>query len=121
MPMTHSCTFHFSSDELSPVNNLVNCTYDNNCWTSKNFLQLNIDKTEILVVGPKKHSQKIYSHLDLLSLKDSEQVVLDSDLNFEKHISNITNTAFKKIYQNLEHSFLKLTLRNWCMQLSQAG
>lgn len=41
-----------SCDAMVVVNNLVNCINDINCWISKNFLQLNTDKTEILVVGP---------------------------------------------------------------------
>ncbi len=86
-----------SSDDLSPVNKLANCINDINCWMYRNLLQLNTDKTEMLTVGPKR--QKMYSHLASLSLKYSEQVrklgiILDTDLSFENHITNITRKVF---------------------------
>lgn len=58
-----------------------------------------MNKTEILVVGPKKQQQEITSYLLSHNLKASEQVrnlgiILDTDLNFKNHISNITRSSF---------------------------
>lgn len=55
---------------------------------SNNFLQLNNSKTEILVVGPIKQRQIVYSHLDSLCLKYSEQVknlkvITDADISWK--------------------------------------
>ena len=69
------------------------------CRYILNFLQLNSDKTEIIVCGPQKQRESVISHLETLSLKHNYQVrnlgvILDSDLNFNSHIKSITSAAF---------------------------
>lgn len=59
---------------------------------TKIFLQLNKDKTEILVVGYRGQREEINSKLISLSLKHIEQfrnlgVILDSELNITSHIT----------------------------------
>ncbi len=66
---------------------------------SHNVLQLNKDKTEILVIRNDVRRGSIASHLDSLSLKTSNQAknlgtIFDSDLSFKKHISIVTKTAY---------------------------
>ena len=66
---------------------------------SNNFLKLNEDKTEILVVGPKTKREKLIKNLGTLtpwtkSEVTSLGVVIDSDLNFNSHINKITKTSF---------------------------
>ena len=56
------------------VNNLVQCISDIKEWMSNNFLKLNDDKTEILLVGPKDLRDQIYSLLLPLSVKPCEYV-----------------------------------------------
>jgi len=68
-------------------------------WMQNNFLQLNSDKTEIIVCGPQKQRESVISHLETLSLKPNNQVrnlgvMLDPDLNFNSHIKSITSAAF---------------------------
>ena len=51
-----------------------------------NFLQLNQDKTEVLVIGPEAHREKLNLKLKALASNTSEQVknlgvILDSKLN----------------------------------------
>ena len=80
------------------MNDLIRCMILNIGWP-KIFLQLNEDKTEILLVGPKTLRHQMHSFLTLLSVKPCEHakklgVILDADLNFQKHISNISKTAF---------------------------
>ena len=58
---------------------------------SQNFLQLNQDKTEVLVIGEKAEREKLSAHLKTLALNTKHQarklgVIFDSDLNFETHI-----------------------------------
>ena len=65
----------------------------------QNFLQLNTDKTEIVVFGPKEQRSKVTAHLESMTLKPTNQarnlgVVLDSDLNFNSHIKTITKSAY---------------------------
>ena len=66
---------------------------------SSNFLQLNNDKTEILVIRAKTNRQKISFKLSQLSLESVTQVRnlgvnLDTDLTFQSHISSIIETRF---------------------------
>ncbi len=64
-----------------------------------NFLLLNSDKTEILLIGPKNCTQNILDlQLDGCTVTSSTVknlgVILDSKLFFENHISHVTKTAF---------------------------
>ncbi len=68
---------------------------------TSNFLLLNSDKTEILLIGPKNSTQNLLDHnlqLDGCNVTSSTVtnlgVILDSNLSFENHISNVTKTAF---------------------------
>ncbi len=68
---------------------------------TSNFLLLNSDKTEILLIGPKNSTQNILDYnlqLDRCNVTSSTVtnlgVILDSNLSFENHISNVTKTAF---------------------------
>jgi len=57
---------------------------DIKCWMTCNFLLLNSDKTEVLLIGKKKKK---------LPTKPLA-IQLDSNLSFESHISYVTRTAF---------------------------
>ncbi len=68
---------------------------------TSNFLLLNSDKTEILLIGPKDSPQNLLDYnlqLDGCNVTSSTVknlgVILDSNLSFENHISNVTKTAF---------------------------
>ncbi len=68
---------------------------------TNNFLLLNSDKTEILLIGPKNSTQKLLDHnlqLDGCTVTSSTvknlAVILDSNLSFENHISHVTKSAF---------------------------
>ncbi len=68
---------------------------------TNNFLLLNSDKTEILLIGPKNSTQNRLDHnlqLDRCTVTSSTVknlgVILDSNLSFENHISHVTKTAF---------------------------
>ncbi len=64
---------------------------------TNNFLLLNSDKTEILLIGPKNSTHNLLD-LDGCTVTSSTVrnlgVILDSNLSFENHISNVTKTAF---------------------------
>ncbi len=68
---------------------------------TSNFLLLNSDKTEILLIGPKNSTQNLLDYnlqLDGCNVTSSTVknlgVILDSNLSFENHISSVTKTAF---------------------------
>ncbi len=66
---------------------------------TNNFLLLNSDKTEILLIGPKNSTQNILDHnlqLDGCTVTSSGVknlgVILDSNLSIENHISHVTKS-----------------------------
>ncbi len=66
---------------------------------SNNFLQLNKDKTELMVIGAKTHREEISSRLSQLALESVTQarnlgVILDSELTFQSHIDSVVKTGF---------------------------
>ncbi len=72
-------------------------------WSTptSNFLLLNSDKTEILIIGPKNSTQILLDYnlqLDGCNVTSSTVknlgVILDNNLSFENHTSNVTKTAF---------------------------
>ena len=65
----------------------------------QNFLQLNNDKTEAIVFGARDEQLKVSAQLKSVMLESRHQarnlgVVIDSDLNFKKHIKSITKSAY---------------------------
>ena len=88
-----------SPDDTGPIDALFNCISEIEYWMAQNFLQLNQDKTEILVIGPEALREKLNFKLDALQIKPSDKiknlgVVFDSDLSFEHHIRQITKIGF---------------------------
>ncbi|XP_041946065.1 uncharacterized protein LOC121707480 [Alosa sapidissima] len=88
-----------SPNDTSPIANLIQCIERMNTWMSNNFLQLNKDKTEVLVIGPKPQRELISNNLNTLAqnikpLANNLGVLLDPDLNFESHINHVTSCAF---------------------------
>ncbi len=88
-------------DETSKLSKLTECVKNIKDWMTSNFLLLNSDKTEILLVGPKNSTQNLLDYnlqLDGCNVTSSTVknlgVILDSNLSFENHISHVTKTAF---------------------------
>lgn len=82
-----------SPTNLSPLDDLFNCIPAIKLWMTHNVLQLNNDKTEVLVVGPKELRQKMYPVLASKSIRNLG-VIIDPNLNFHEHILNITKTFY---------------------------
>ncbi len=69
---------------------------------TSNFLLLNSEKTEVLIIGPKNptcNNLEHYLTLDGCSVNSSSSVrnlgvLFDSNLSFESHVSSICKTAF---------------------------
>ncbi|KAI2644828.1 putative RNA-directed DNA polymerase from transposon BS [Labeo rohita] len=88
-------------DETSEISKLTECVKNVKDWMTNNFLLLNSDKTEILLIGPKNNTQNLLTYnlqLDGCTVTSttvkSLGVILDSNLSFENHISHVTKTAF---------------------------
>ena len=85
-----------NKDALHP---LLNCFSSIVQWMNGNFLKLNEDKTEVLIIGMDAQRDEIINRLGNLALQvkpivKNLGVILDPDLNFDNHISNVTKTAF---------------------------
>ena len=52
-----------SPDDLEPVDVLLNCILNIRSWMAENFLQLNQDKTEVLIFGPENKREMILPKL----------------------------------------------------------
>ena len=88
-----------SPDDTGPMDTLLKCIADIKSWMANNFLQLNQDKTEVLVIGPEAHREKLNFKLKALAFNTPEQVknlgvILDSKLNFNAHIKSIVKIGF---------------------------
>ncbi len=88
-------------DETSKLSKLTECFKNIKDWMTSNFLLLNSEKTEILLIGPKTSTQNLLDYnlqLDGCNVTSSTVknlgVILDSNLSFENRISNVTKTAF---------------------------
>lgn len=88
-----------SSHDYSPLLSLTNCIHQINQWMCQNFIQLNAEKTGVIIFGPKTERSKISAHLGSMSLTNTNQarnlsVIIDSDLNFNSHLKFITKSAY---------------------------
>ena len=87
---------------LSAFSPLITCLAAIKSWMSDNFLLLNNDKTETIVFGPKSQRDGVNQLLFAQGFICTNEVrnlrvLLDADLNFSKHFSNITRTAICQI------------------------
>uniref|UniRef100_A0A8P4K2R3 Reverse transcriptase domain-containing protein n=1 Tax=Dicentrarchus labrax TaxID=13489 RepID=A0A8P4K2R3_DICLA len=109
----HSINFHCYADdtqlylsikpnEINQLSKLQTCLKDIKSWMTCNFLMLNSEKNEILVLGPKNlrvSLSKDIVTLDGINLASSTTVrnlgvIFGQDLSFNSHIKQTSRTAF---------------------------
>lgn len=86
-------------NQITAISALTACLSTITKWMSNNFLKLNKDNTEGLLIGRTDKCLALHSSLGNLNkhIKDkvtSLGVVLDSDLSFGPHINKITKSAY---------------------------
>lgn len=89
----------FKPTELQRLNSLVHCLMEIKQWLSDNTLQLNVDKTETLVIAPDDSIPGLSQYLGDLgqSVKPSLRnlgVVLDKDMSLVQHCKQLTKNCF---------------------------
>ncbi len=103
----YKISFHFYADDSQlyvplksrhSLQHLMDCLKDIQIWMANNFLQLNNEKTEVIIFGPSKIRNSIVSNLDSLtpyvtSHARNVGVIFDSELCLEKQISSVVKTA----------------------------
>ncbi len=91
-----------SDGPQEPARRLGSSPAPRHLTSGTNFLLLNSEKTEVLIIGPKNHKSNNLEHclrldgcsLDSLSSVRNLGVLFDSNLSFDSHVSSICKTAF---------------------------
>uniref|UniRef100_A0A672ZI91 Reverse transcriptase domain-containing protein n=1 Tax=Sphaeramia orbicularis TaxID=375764 RepID=A0A672ZI91_9TELE len=89
-------------DQTRQVDKLSSCVRDIKTWMSANYLLLNPEKTEVIIIGPKNARDSLSDQtvtLDNVSVASSTTVrnlgvLFDPDLSFKPHINQACRTAF---------------------------
>ncbi len=88
--------------ETHQIEKLMECIVDIKNWKTNNFLQLNSEKTEVLIIRLKNHTSNNLEHclkvdgcfLDSSSSVRNLGVLFVRKLSFYSHISSICKNAF---------------------------
>lgn len=115
-------TTHTNTNQLRPVNNLIKCIDDVRRMMTHYFIQLNEDKTNILLVDSKALRQQTGFLQIHFPIKPTEHVknldvIIDADLNFKQNVSYISKTAFYYLgnISKKDHSYCYQFLKSWLM------
>ncbi len=84
------------------LQSLLLCLEEVKIWLSKNFLQLNDKKSEIIIFGPPKFKEMISSNIAPLEIivKNSVRnlsVIIDSTLSFDNQIKSVVKSSFYQL------------------------
>ncbi|XP_041658908.1 GTPase IMAP family member 9-like [Cheilinus undulatus] len=103
---------YLSTKSISPktVPTITNCLSAIKLWMTTNFLKLNCNKSEIMIIGPKSllpSTQNFSLTVDNHTVTPSQQirnlgVIFDPTLSFKPHICHVTKTAFFHL-RNIAH------------------
>jgi hypothetical protein len=93
---------HFASDAHRKVQVMENCVRDIRSWMAQNFLRLNDDKTEVLVIGTYQQLNKVsipsvkIGEADIIPSQSARNIGCEFDihLKLQKHVNNICKAAW---------------------------
>ena len=88
-----------NSNDLNKLSTLQDCLTAIKIWMSDNFLQLNPDKTEVLIIGSESITETVQQCIGPLAVnvKQASQnlgVLFDRHMNFECHIKKVVQSCF---------------------------
>ena len=94
------------ADDKSQITKLETCLYAVKKWMSENFLLLNLEKTEMLVIAPARqrhHVDQVIVTLNNCIISQSSTVknlgvTFDSTLSFDQHIIDMTKITFYHLH-----------------------
>ena len=86
-----------NSNDLGKLSTLHDCLTAIKIWMSDNFLQLNSDKTEVLIIGSESIMETVQQCIGHLAanVKEASQnlgVLFDHHMNFERHIKKVVQS-----------------------------
>ncbi|XP_073804016.1 uncharacterized protein isoform X1 [Danio rerio] len=86
-------------NDYSPIETLCQCIDEMSNWMCQNFLQLNKEKTEIIVFGNKDEVLKVNAYLGTKGQTTKNKVknlgvTLESDLSFNSHVKAVSKSAY---------------------------
>ena len=106
----HNISFHCYADDtqlylhLKPndrqnLNSLLDCLEDIKCWMAQNVLQLNENKSEVILFSPPDSIKLTTSSLGNLSTLVKPQVnnlgvIFDSTFKFDKQVNAVVKASF---------------------------
>ena len=110
----HNISFHsyaddtqlylsFKPSDTNKLASLQSCLQDiTGLWMSLNFLKLNADKTEVLIIGPDHISNQVQPLLGPLTpnVKSATRnlgVILDSNFSLEKYVKKVVKSCFYQL------------------------
>lgn len=99
MQVTITCT-----SLLSPINVIrwicsTTFVIDLKCWMAQNFLQLNIDNTELIIIGARTVNAYTSKHLGSLSQNIAQNcknlgVIFDNHLSLNNYVKTVVQSCF---------------------------
>ena len=107
----HGVNYHFYADDtqlylsVAPddphaLDPLLSCLSSIKSWMSENFLKLNEEKTEVLIIGSQEQKEAITNRLGSLVQENNKKsvknlgVIIDDELNFNAYINQVTRIYF---------------------------
>ena len=110
MLMTHSCAWPFKPNNAESlpliISNIQKCVIDIKSWMTASMLQLNMDKTEVLVLMNKSLRKPITMNkikIDSIEISTASSVrnlgvVFDSALSAEAFVNSICKSAWFNLF-----------------------